>query len=391
MYAYQRNSGANTWDDRLMISPHYFFEQLRENDIGFFSGVPDSLLKDICAYISENTSSDEHVIAANEGAAIGLAIGNYLSTGSVPLVYMQNSGLGNIVNPLLSLADKEVYSIPMLLLIGWRGEPGVVDEPQHVKQGRVTTAMLDAMEIDYHVIDRSTSNVGDLIHDAVSQARQSGQPVALLVRKNMFEKYNAEKTNNGLSLTREVAIQSVVDLVRDDSIFVSTTGMASRELYEYRMQRNETHEKDFLTVGGMGHASMIALGIAMSKDSQPVVCIDGDGAALMHLGSLAIIADSKADNFIHIMINNGAHDSVGGQPTVGLSVDFPTVVRGLGYRQFYCVDNEQDLAEVFSKMGGCSGPAFIEIKVNKGNRADLGRPKTTPVENKEAFMRYVDL
>ena len=298
-----------------MIQPKTFLDGLKGSGIDFYAGVPDSLLKNICAYIEDNAPKTEHIIAANEGNALSLGIGYHLATGKVPLIYMQNSGLGNIVNPLMSLADEEVYSVPMLLMIGWRGEPGVKDEPQHKKQGRVTLETLDAMEILYEILtpDMDDEKAVAVINRAKSYVQEKNAPFGLVVKKDCLEAYklrSAEVTN--FPLVREQAIKILVDNLEDDAVVVSTTGVTSRELFEYQEELKQGHEKDFLTVGGMGHASQIALGIALQHPNRPVYCFDGDGAMLMHMGALAINASMPCKNYKHIVFNNGAHDSVGG-------------------------------------------------------------------------------
>lgn len=369
-----------------MLNPSELFELFHKRGISFFTGVPDSLLKDFCAYVSDNTSKNEHVITANEGNAIGLAAGHYLGSGSPALVYMQNSGIGNAINPLTSLADPEVYSIPMLLMVGWRGEPGQKDEPQHVKQGRIMTQLLDALEIPWFAISAKTSNAEELISEAFSLMNKNKAPVVLLISKGTFEPYKLKsdiKTN--LPLNREQAIEAIVENIEPDDLVVSTTGMASRELYEIRAKTKQGHGNDFLTVGAMGHTASIAFGLAQAQKRKHVICLDGDGSVLMHMGALAIIGNSASSNLTHIVINNGAHDSVGGQPTVGFNIDLTAIANACGYKKVLSTDSKDGLADALNDSQG-SGPCFIEVRVNKGARQDLGRPKSTPVENKNALM-----
>ncbi|MEE9455425.1 MAG: phosphonopyruvate decarboxylase [Paracoccaceae bacterium] len=373
-----------------MVCPEKVFDELTNADVKYFAGVPDSLLKPFCAFLSDNVPKERHTIAANEGAAMGLAMGYHLATGEVPLVYMQNSGLGNIVNPLMSLVDPDVYSIPMILIIGWRGEPGKKDEPQHVKQGKVTLATLEAMGIPYTVLDGDEEASIKAIKVATQTAKANSGAYALVIKKGCFGDYclkNSVVTD--YSLTREAAIKQVVDTLNANNIVVATTGMASRELFEYREELKQTHEKDFLTVGGMGHASQIALGIAVQKPERTVVCIDGDGASLMHMGSMAIIGQSGQKNYKHIVINNGAHDSVGGQVTVGFSIDLCKVADGCGYNSTQSVDDASKLSAILPSFLKSNGPSFLEIKVCTGSRKDLGRPTRTPKENKRDFMSFV--
>jgi phosphonopyruvate decarboxylase len=375
-----------------MLSPEFFFRALKEERINFFSGVPDSLLKNICAYITDNTIDKNHIIAANEGNALSLGIGYHLATNKLPLVYMQNSGLGNIVNPLLSLADTDVYAIPMLLMIGWRGEPNVKDEPQHKKQGRITIELLESMGIKYQILSSNTSNAEaeKIIQEAVSYAQKNNTPYALVVRKGSFENYKLKSDTKGdFPLLREQAIKLIVDRLSEKDIVVSTTGVTSRELFEYREALGQGHEKDFLTVGGMGHANQIALGIALQKPDRQVFCFDGDGAMLMHMGSLAINANTRCSNFKHIIFNNGAHDSVGGQPTVAYKIDVEAIANAVGYDMVLQANNEYEIKNALKELQQFNGMVLLEIRVNKGFRSDLGRPTTTPLENKKALMDFV--
>lgn len=373
-----------------MIKPQFFYELLKENGTGFFTGVPDSLLKSFCAYLTDTAGSKNHIIAANEGCAVGLAAGYYFATGNVPLVYMQNSGLGNTVNPLLSLADREVYSVPMLLVIGWRGEPNVHDEPQHIKQGRVTCSLLDAMEIPYCILSDEEAEAKLQLEKAYSHIKASSSPYAVVVRKGIFDSYKL-KTNEAVpaEMSREEAIEKIILNAPSNACFVSTTGMASRELYELRDKHGQGHAKDFLTVGSMGHASQIALGIALTKEDKTVFCIDGDGAAIMHLGGLTAIGSQRPKNMVHIVLNNGAHDSVGGQPTVGRKINLCAVAQACGYDKVVSVKTLEELQSRLKELCTNSGSVFIEVLVSKGARADLGRPKSSPIENKRAFMEFL--
>lgn len=371
-----------------MISPKFFYDTLAGYGIDFYAGVPDSLLKNLCAYITDHADAAHNIIAANEGGAMGLAAGHYLATGQIPVVYMQNSGEGNIINPLASLTDPDVYNIPVLLVIGWRGKPGVHDEPQHVKQGKVTTGLLNVMGVDYTVLSKEEDKAEVQIKKAVAYMQATKQCYALVIEKDTFDAYvlqNVEKNN--LTLSREEAIQIVAATLGKKDAIVSTTGMISRELFEYRSSMNEGHERDFLTVGSMGHASQIALGIAMEKQDRKVWCFDGDGASIMHMGSMAIVANKAPQNYIHVVFNNGAHDSVGGQPTVGLKIDLPAIAKAVGYKSVYSVSSKEELQEQITNLR--EGPVFLEVRVKKGNRKDLGRPTTTPIQNKEALMEFL--
>ena len=373
-----------------MIRPQYFIDTLAAYGIDFFAGVPDSLLKNICAYISDNLDERHNIIAANEGGAIGLAAGYHLATGRIGCVYMQNSGEGNIINPLASLTDKDVYNIPVLLLIGWRGRPGVHDEPQHVKQGKVTLTLLDTMGIEYTVLSKDEAEAGGQISRAVAHMKATNEVYALVIEKDTFDAYTLRNAyQNNLTLSREEAIQTVAASLDAHDIIVSTTGMISRELFEYRTAQGESHERDFLTVGSMGHASQIALGIALEKPERRVWCFDGDGAVIMHMGGMAIVAEKAPNNYVHVVFNNGAHDSVGGQPTVGLDIDLCSIAKAVGYKATFDTDNKEDLSVILDKVKRLEGPILIQVRVKKGNRKDLGRPTTTPIQNKEALMGFL--
>ncbi len=373
-----------------MINPSFFVETLRKHGIDFYAGVPDSLLKNICAYIADNIDDRHNIITANEGGAIGLAAGYHLATGKVPVVYMQNSGEGNIINPLASLTDKEVYNIPILLIIGWRGRPGVHDEPQHVKQGKVTLSLLETMGIPYQVLDKEESEAEKQIQGAINHISSTGEAYALVIEKDTFSPYVLHnQVSNNLELSREEAIQTVASALGAKDVIVSTTGMISRELFEYRTAQGQGHERDFLTVGSMGHASQIALGIAIEQPERRVWCFDGDGACLMHMGGMAIIGNKKPQNYIHVVFNNGAHDSVGGQPTVGLNIDLPAISKAVGYTHSYNVESKEALLSALKEIKETSGTIFLQVCVKKGNRKDLGRPTTTPIENKEALMSFL--
>ena len=377
-----------------MIRASFFYQELAAYGINFYTGVPDSLLKNLCAYVTDH--ADHHIIAANEGGAMGIAAGHYLATGQIPVVYMQNSGEGNIINPLASLVDKEVYNIPVLLVIGWRGKPGVHDEPQHVKQGKVTLSLLETMGIPYSVLSKEEHEASLQIKQAVEKMQLSKECYALIIEKDTFEPYQLTtvSAHPELSLSREEAIGIVASAIGPKDVIVSTTGMISRELFEYRTRNHQGHERDFLTVGSMGHA--------LEKPDRRVWCFDGDGAAIMHLGGMTIVGSQAPRNYVHVVFNNGAHDSVGGQPTVGLDIDLPTIAKAAGYKQVVSVSSKEELERCLDyarhdKVGGSRhdneggnfSPLLLEIRVKKGNRKDLGRPTTTPIENKEALMDFL--
>lgn len=354
----------------------------------FFTGVPDSQLRALCDYLINMYGIDakHHIIAANEGNAVGIAAGYYMATGKVPVVYLQNSGEGNIINPVASLLSENVYGIPEIFVIGWRGEPGVHDEPQHIFQGEVTLQLLHDMQIEYFIVENDTVE-SDII-SAMSRFKKlldNGKSVAFVVKKEALSYNNKLEYKNSNELTREAAIECIVEGAQND-VIVCTTGKASRELFEIREKRGEPHNRDFLTVGSMGHASSIALGIAVSRPEKRVWCIDGDGAALMHLGAMAVIGDNAPSNLVHVIINNGAHESVGGMPTVCNTVYLCDIAKACGYEYVVCVDSLESLEMGLKNVSGNKGLWFMEIKVAIGSRSDLGRPKIG-TNNKKLFMK----
>lgn len=369
-----------------MLDPGEFFDLLKENGIEFFTGVPDSLLKYFCAYITDNVPDHKNMIAANEGNAVGIAAGYHLATGEIPLVYMQNSGIGNAVNPLLSLVDREVYHIPILLMIGWRGEPGKKDAVQHRKQGKITLELLDTMEIPYVVLPDDMGDARKSMMETIGSMKEDGLTRAIVVRKGTFSEYELEESGNDFEMSREEAIEIIVEGLGVDDIVVSTTGKASRELYEVREKLGHGHKNDFLMVGSMGHASQIALGVALQKKNRTVVCLDGDGAVIMHMGGLSTVGIKKPDNYKHIVLNNYAHDSVGGQPTASTVVDFTAISENCGYKSVFTANDKQELKSMINDFMDSLGPALLEVKVNKGSREGLSRPKMGHMERKRHFM-----
>ncbi|XP_066999369.2 phosphonopyruvate decarboxylase isoform X2 [Anabrus simplex] len=376
---------------RDFLDPADFYNALRNIGINFFCGVPDSLLKDFCAYVASQETDDHHVIVANEGSAIGLAAGYHLATRKTCLVYLQNSGLGNTVNPLVSLAAHEVYSIPMLLLIGWRGEPGKRDEPQHLLQGHVTPGLLDSLGIQYAILPDYIEGANKTLQTAKKHMEKYNSPYALLVKRQTFLPYKLKLSPSKYTMTRELALRVIVDSLAEHDIVVSTTGMLSRELFEHRVAREQGHERDFLTVGSMGHASSIALGIAIQKPSRQVYCLDGDGSVIMHMGSMAIIGQVQPQNFKHVVLNNGAHDSVGGQRTAafGKNFNFLDIAKGNGYKEGKMAVTEEELKSHVKWLKEVEGPAVLEIRIRQGSRKGLGRPTRTPIQNKADFMNFL--
>ncbi|PKH00835.1 phosphonopyruvate decarboxylase [Paraglaciecola sp. MB-3u-78] len=370
-----------------MINPRGFCDGLGKYGIEFFCGVPDSLLKNLCAYIDDNFSADQHIITANEGNAVGLAMGRFLGSHKPAAVYMQNSGLGNAINPLTSLADPQVYSIPMLLVIGWRGEPGIKDEPQHVMQGQITEQQLSIMNIPFVVMD-SQSDSDAVLAPLLDTMNAHSRPVAVLIKKATFSAFKSvNQLPSVYSLVREDALNTLLSSFGSDDIVVSTTGKTSREVFELRQQRGEP-ASDFLTVGGMGHTSSIAMGVALAAPKRRVIAIDGDGSMLMHMGALPIIGHHSSSNLVHIVLNNQCHESVGGQPTVAGEIDIEKLAMASGYKAYFCASDQKSITKTWSDIAVNSGPIFFEIKIAIGSREGLGRPTSSPIENKQQFMRH---
>lgn len=357
----------------------------------FYTGVPDSQLKALCNYLMKEYGIDSrhHIIAANEGNCTALAAGYHLATGKVPVVYMQNSGEGNIINPVASLLNDKVYAIPCIFVIGWRGEPGVHDEPQHIYQGEITIKLLEDMGIDSFVISKDTSEEEmKSAMEKFSNSLENGKNVAFVVRKGALS-YNEELVyENPYAMVREDVI-SHITAVTGEAPIVCTTGKASRELFEIRTAKGQPHQYDFLTVGSMGHSSSIALGIALNKRETKIWCIDGDGAALMHMGAMAVIGEMSPNNMVHIVLNNEAHETVGGMPTASKGIDLIKIAEGCGYKRTYRVTDFSTLDKVLEKCKAANELTFVEVKTALGARDNLGRPTTTAVENKQQFMSFL--
>ena len=373
-----------------MLGCKHVYDVLAEGGISLYAGVPDSLLKSFCAYVADHAEPSRNIITANEGSAVALAVGHYLATGELGMVYLQNSGLGNTVNPLTSLADPEVYGVPVLLMIGWRGEPGRKDEPQHVKMGKITLGALDNLGIAHQVLPEDDAGAADAIRTAIAYMNEHRAPYALVVRAGSFETYKLQREDPApYPMAREQALALILGSMAPGTPVVATTGMPSREVFELRTLRGESHDSDFLTVGCMGHCSQIALGAALRRPGSDLLCIDGDGAALMHLGGLATIGQVAPPNFKHIVLNNGAHDSVGGQPTVGFDIDLCAIATACGYRLALRADDADALEVRLPELHASQGPALLEVRIRKGARADLGRPTHTPAHTMRRFMEFL--
>ena len=366
-----------------MIHPKEIINFFISKNVGNFIGVPDSLLSDLTNNFNKN-----HIISANEGNAVGIAIGSYMGSIKPSVVYLQNSGIGNLLNPLISLADMEVYSFPLFMIIGWRGKPGTKDEPQHIKQGKITEKLLKIMDIPYKVLNKN-EHPQKILDELWLIMNKQSRPVALLIDQDTLIKEKINKLPiKSLYETREQIIGTIIKNTNKNDILIATTGKTGRELFEIR-QKFKLNSNDFLTVGGMGHASSIALGIAIEKPDNSIICLDGDGALLMHMGALSTIGKVSPKNFIHILLNNFSHDSVGGQPTGSENIDFKRLVKSCGYKSYYKILSSISLKSSLEKIRNKSGPHFLEIFVSKGSRKDLGRPTITPKKNKINFMNNI--
>ena len=371
-----------------MIDPVDFIDKCEQLGVGFFTGVPDSSMKSLCNAICNKHDSGSHVISVNEGAAVSLASGVHLGNGQVPLVYFQNSGQGNSLNPLISLASKEVFSIPMIILVGWRGKPGSFDEPQHTLQGKVTEEIFKEISIKVILLSGEEEEAYSQLEEACSTAIEDSAPVCILVESGTFSECNlvAKETRDGLP-GREDAIERILSMYDKEAVFISTTGKTSREVFEIRQRLGQSHERDFLVVGSMGHCAHISLGLAMARPDVEVICIDGDGSVLMHMGSLPTIGELGCKNLTHVIINNGVHESVGGHRITSPELDFSEVARSCGYSESIRVSDLERLVETLQDWKKIDGPKLIEIMTRAGSRKDLGRPGITPLKVKESFMR----
>ncbi len=374
------------------MNPKILFDILEKNGIDFFTGVPDSTLKDFCFYLEDYLPKSNHIITANEGNAIGIASGHFLATGRIPLVYMQNSGFGNAINPLTSFADKSVFSIPLIIMMGWRGEPGKKDAIQHKKDGEIQINILESLDIPYTIISNESKLLEKEINEIVISATIENKPHIILVRRGFFQTYT--KTSNSViyasEISREDAILEIIKLLDKEDILISTTGKVSRELFELRKSLNHNTENDLRVIGSMGHVSSIALGISLRIPNRQVYCLDGDGSLIMHMGVLSTIGKYSNDNFKHILLNNYSHDSVGGQESSSDVIDYSLLSKSMSYKNFFQISFKKKFAKTFKIFKNSEGPSFLEIIVSQGSRANLSRPNSTPLDNKRQFMHFLN-
>lgn len=375
-----------------MVGQEYLFRNLRNMGLEFFTGVPDSLLNDFCLYLVSNVQNDKHIIAANEGNAIGIAAGYYFSTGKLPVVYMQNSGIGNAMNPLLSLTHQDVYSIPMILVIGWRGDPSITDHVQHKRQGELTTVLMDDMNIPYDILDKDDMVISKF-EWAVAKAKEISAPVALIAKKGILSKSKKETSypEEGIMMNREDAMDIVFDFMPDDTIYSATTGRATRELHEMFVKRNLHFDREFLNVGSMGHNSSVALGMAIGCLKRHYVVFDGDSATLMHLGALTTIGKVAPKHFLNIVLNNGVHESVGGQPSAGYMVDLTSIAKASGFNTIgKAVKTPEELKTALETLNAIEGPGFIDVHIRLGIRSRIPGLKVHHKELKTYLMNTLN-
>lgn len=355
-----------------MVNLDIFFNSIQNIGIHFFTGVPDSLLNDFCLYLTQHIPDTQHVMAANEGNAIAIAAGNYMATGNIPLVYMQNSGIGNATNPLLSLTHPCVYSIPMVLVIGWRGDPAVKDHAQHKKQGELTPVLMKDMDIPYEILEDEDKVISQF-EWAVEKAKEISSPVALIVKKGILaQKEKHQEYPESHLMSREEAISAVIDVMGKEAIYLATTGRATRELHEQLTLHGIAHDIEFLNVGAMGHLSSIGLGLALGAPQKKIIVFDGDAAAVMHMGSLATNGRYHPHNLLHIVLNNGVNESVGGQKSAGQIIDLTSIAKACGYVTYpHFINNSDDLRKFVQQFSEKGGLAFADMHVRQGIRKDM--------------------
>lgn len=376
--------------ERTFLPPSIFVDQLRRRNMDFFTGVPDSILKEFCSYVEDHVQKDNHVMTGNEGQSIAVAAGYNMATGKIPVVYLQNSGLGNIINPVLSLTHKGVYSVPMVILAGWRGEPGRKDEPQHRIMGKITQSIAHVCDLPFDILPDFEEGADEVLDQAVEHCQTNQTPFLLLVRKRTFESYKAiNKVTSDMPLLRERVLEIVGQNAPKKAVFVGTTGFTSRELFEIREKNGQTHATDFYTVGCMGHASSIGIGLAAAQPHRPCYVCDGDGATLMHMSGMATVGSRGFPNYNHILINNHAHESTGAQPTGSANIDFNGIAKACGYRNVQTATTEEELYSALQTMDPLNGPNFLEVKTRPGARKELGRPTSTPLQNKKELMAFL--
>ena len=372
-----------------MIKASQLINLLTKEELNFITGIPCSILKDFLSGLSEKKGQIEHIIATSEEEAMSIGVGYYLATAKIPIVYMQNSGLARSVDVLTSLANKEVYNVPILLLISWRGDPSKKDEPQHLKMGKITPKILKTLNIPYTVLSDSKPKIVKEIKVAKKYLENNSLPYAIIIKKGLIKPDQTKKQKDVYLLSREETIKIIINNLKNDEVIISTTGKTSRELFEYRETKKQSHKTDFYTVGSMGCSAAIALGIALGKPKKKIFVFDGDGSVLMQMGSLATIGHYLPKNFYHIIFDNNTYDSTGGQKTVSDTVNFNKIAFACGYKNVKTVFTQKKLVNIIQNLKMSSGPKMLVIKIKNGSRKDLGRPTITPSENKKLLMNFL--
>ena len=366
-----------------MIKVESLVKILKRNKSTFFTGVPDSVLKEL-SYTLQNKDKKEHIIATNEGTAVSIGIGHYLSTKEVPCVYMQNSGLSNALNPLLSIAHEKVYAIPLILIIGWRGSPRIKDEPQHNVKGKITESILKLLNIKYTIL-RSINDL-DKFEKQIKFSKKKNSIVACLIEQGTLEKIDRIKKNSDFyKLNKELFLKTLLQSLDKNTKVISSTGYNSRELMHIRSKYKIIKTKDFYMVGGMGHTSSVALGYSLTSKKK-IICIDGDGSFLMHLGAIKTAGTFANKNFKYILLNNNSHDSVGGQNTYANNINFEKLSKSLGFKKFYSIKNDKNLKKTIKTFLSDDTLSFLEVKVSNSKIKNLPRP-TDLIKIKNEFMK----
>ena len=366
-----------------MIEVKSLINLLKKNNSNFYTGVPDSVLKEL-SFALRNKGTKNHIIATNEGSAVSLGIGNYLSTKKVPCIYMQNSGLSNALNPLISIAHEKVYSIPLILIIGWRGSPKIKDEPQHNVKGQITESLLKLLNINYTII----RTIADLkkFDKQIKSAKKKNSIVACLIEQGTLEKTKQiNKKKDFYKLDKELFLKTLLESLEKNTKIISSTGYNSRELMFLRNKYKIQNSRDFYMVGGMGHSSSVALGYSLSTKKK-TICVDGDGSLLMHLGSIKTVGTFAKNNFKYILLNNNSHDSVGGQNTYADDINFKNLSKSLGFKKFYLIKNDRNLKKNIQKFLKDKNLCFLEVKVSNSKIKNLPRP-TNLIKIKKLFMK----
>lgn len=365
-----------------MIYVEDLLNTLKKKKINFFTGVPDSVLKNLTYKFKKN-----HISVNNEGTAVSLAAGYYLATGKLPCVYMQNSGLGNAINPLISITNKNIYSIPSILIIGWRGSPNSKDEPQHQVMGKKTKQILKLLGIKYFV----ARNKKDLekFEKMIEYSRSKLTSIACLIERSSIKNKKSKtqkKIINKYKVYRYNFIKELVDLIKIKSNVISSTGFISRELDHILSKKKYLNIKPFYMVGGMGHSASLTLGVSLKSKKQNI-CLDGDGALLMHLGSLGIVKKYGKKNFKYILLRNDTHESVGCQPTNSTHINYKILSKSFGFRKYLLITKELDFKNVVKKLINSPGPSFLEVRIKNGSISNLGRPKNLKFVKKKFMLK----